>query len=303
MIQHIFIDSNPNPTYMFSLLQTANIADLSAIADTATHCVETILVEDKTPISSFNWSNAIIAFLGSFAGVLALIPTWQTFKAQKIVAENTQLLNINAQYGMMLDLVRHLYRNLVVMWAIANKMKASNYSSYPSEIHLTKAKISLENIHLELFLGIEEKYSAVNELLLKLRNYNYELDIAMKHFAQKELKSEVKVHDINTLLFKPGFLADNIVKTITLIYPEKRDCIIQDILNLIDKSHINNIADNKNCAKWDKEYTRYDNPKNKFLTQIFALNKEHFTEILNQDAEIECGKNHENDDKVLMIEL
>ena len=230
---------------MFTLLQ---ILDVIEGVDTLHHCVETILVEDKSPIGSFNWSNAAIAFFGTLAGILALFPTWWTYAEQKKVAHNTQLLNADAQYGIMIDLVRHLYRNLVVMWAITNKMRASNYTTYPSEIHLTKAKIPLQDIHLELFAGNKEAYSTMNEMVLLLRNYNLELDVAMKHFAQKGLKSEVKEYDIYTLLLKPGLLANKIVSNLIKIYPEKHNEIIADARMAIKGAHDKNVESNKTAS-------------------------------------------------------
>lgn len=284
---------------MFTLLQ---ILDVTEGVDTLHHCVETILVEDKSPIGSFNWSNAAIAFFGTLAGILALFPTWWTYAEQRKVAHNTQLLNADAQYGIMIDLVRHLYRNLVVMWAITNKMQASKYTTYPSEIHLTKAKIHLQDIHLELFAGDKDIYGSMNEMALLLRNYNLEIDVAMKHFAQKGLKSEVKKYDINTLLLKPGLLANQIVNNLIKIYPNKRNEIIADAKKAIKESHDKNVERNKNCQEWDKDFSNYNNPENHFLTQIFSEQDEFFT-ILNQDARIECGKNSENTVKILMIEL
>lgn len=285
---------------MITLLHTLSVTE---VADTLHHCVETILVEDKTPISSFNWSNAAIAFLGTLAGVLALFPTWWTFAEQKKVARNTQLLDADVQYGVMLDLVRHLYRNLVVMWAIAIKMRADKYKTYPSEIHLTKAKISLQDIHLELFAHDKATYGDMNYLVLLLRNYNLEIDVAMKHFAQDLKEPQIKEYDIHTLLLKPGLLADTIITTMLQSFPDKREEILSDARERIVQSHINNAKWNANCRKWEGEFKTYANEKDFFLKHIFADHKEEFFEIFNSDALIECGFNSQDMVKVLMIKL
>ena len=85
---------------------------------------------------------------------------------------------------------------------------------YPSEEHLIKLKMPVENIHLEAFYDDGKFYSIINRLYLLLRNYNTEIDIALLHFPQSGLNTAVKKRDLDTLLFKPGFLTENIMEVL-----------------------------------------------------------------------------------------
>ena len=277
--------------------------------------VETILMEDRTPVSNFDWAgfilSGIIALVVSiwalFVSIWSYKYTKWTYDEQKIVAKNTQLLNSQSQYGIMINLVRHLYRNFVVMWAITNKMRISGYKIYPAEIHLQKAKVSLDDIHLELFKGDEDIYAKLYDLVLQLRNYNLELDAATAHFMRSDLKPEVKEYDIRTLLLKPGQLADQIVKALAVAYKGEYTLveIRKDAIEKVVQSHTGNIKNNEGCEKWDKigNFKDYDNKKNKYFETIFKDREDEFLKMLNEDAKIECGKNKEGEFKLLFIEL
>ena len=277
--------------------------------------VETILMEDRTPVSNFDWAgfilSGIIALVVSiwalFVSIWSYKYTKWTYDEQKIVAKNTQLLNSQSQYGIMINLVRHLYRNFVVMWAITNKMRISDYKVYPAEIHLQKAKVSLDDIHLELFKGDEDIYAKLYDLVLQLRNYNLELDAATAHFMRKDLKPEVKEYDIRTLLLKPGQLADQIVKALAVAYKGEYTLveIRKDAIEKVVQSHAGNIKNNEGCEQWDKigSFKDYDNKKNKYFETIFKDREDEFLKMLNEDARIECGKNKEGEFKLLFIEL
>lgn len=277
--------------------------------------VETILMEDRTPISNFDWAgfivSGIIALVVSiwalFVSIWSYKYTKWTYDEQKIVAKNTQLLNSQSQYGIMINLVRHLYRNFVCMLAITNKIRISGYKVYPAEIHLQKAKVSLDDIHLELFKGDEDIYAKLYDLVLQLRNYNLELDAAMAHFMRKDLKPEVKEYDIRTLLLKPGQLADQIVEALAVAYKGEYTLveIRKDALEKVYASHNGNVKRNEGCEQWDKigSFVDYTNKDNKFLSTIFKDREDEFFDMLNKDARIECGKNTEGEFKLLFIEF
>ena len=91
-----------------------------------------------------------------------------------------------------MDLVRHLYRNLVVTYAIKTKLNDCHFKKYPSEIHLLKLKVPVEDIHLEVFSDDNKNYTYMNNLCLLFRNYNMEIDVAIKHFCNKEMDNEIK---------------------------------------------------------------------------------------------------------------
>lgn len=275
--------------------------------------VNAVIMGEKIPVDNYDWWTIGISILALVVSVLAFI-------SQEKVARNTKQLNLKSQYKIMIDMVRHLYRNFVVMWAIANKMRVSKYKIYPAEIHLQKAKVPMDIIHLELFAGRSEKvYDELYKLELQLRNYNLELDAAMKHFEQAGLKQEVKEYDINTLLFKPGFLANKIVEVLSIAYGKKflfyfkPKKIKKEARKIIEKCSEENVNKFGECKRWDKEnefepFEKWIRDKNvgtddDFFLKIFDKDKEKFFKMLNEDAKIECGKNTEGEDKLLFIEL
>ena len=272
-------------------------------------------MEDRTPVSNFDLMgfivSGIVALVVSIWALVVSIWSYKytkwTYDEQKIVAKNTQLLNSQSQYGIMINLVRHLYRNFVVMWAITNKMRILGYKVYPAEIHLQKAKVSLDDIHLELFKGDEDIYAKLYDLVLQLRNYNLELDAATAHFMRSDLKPEVKEYDIRTLLLKPGQLADQIVKALAVAYKGEYTLveIRKDAIEKVVESHTGNIKYNAGCEPWDRigDFKPYDNKGNKYFETIFKDREDEFLEMLNEDAKIECGKNKEGEFKLLFIEL
>ena len=97
--------------------------------------VEAILMEDRTPVSDYDWWTIGISFFAFVVSAFSLYYAWLTYNSQEKVAKNTQQLNSKSQYKIMIDMVRHLYRNLVCMLAIENKMRMSKYKINPAEIH------------------------------------------------------------------------------------------------------------------------------------------------------------------------
>lgn len=197
---------------------------LHLFCDTHTETIaepaHTVVLEDRSPVGTYNWFTIVIA---GFALVVSII----AWRSQEKVAENTSMLSYKAQEQALFDLVRHLYRNMVVMWAIVNKMtiitkknlssenaSAEKYAAYPSELHLIKAQAPIDNIHPELFVSNDNNYSDVNNLLLQLRNYNTELVIAANQLKDESLTKEVKDFYIDTLLFKPANLTNLVIEVL-----------------------------------------------------------------------------------------
>ena len=145
--------------------------------------------------------------------VTALVFSVFTFWSQNKTSSNTQKLSRHTQRNLLLDLVRHLYRNLVITYTVKTKLEDIQYKGYPSEEHLIKLKVPMENIHLEAFYGNDRMYEVMHNLYLNLRNYNEEIDVACMHFKDTNLSEEVKKRDLDTLLFKPSYLTERILMT------------------------------------------------------------------------------------------
>jgi len=233
------------------------------------------------------------------AGVSLLVALWtfhytkQTYKSQEATQYNTRKLDQEAQKSLLLDLLRHLYRNMVVTLTMEVKMKAEKFEAYPSEEHLVKLKIPMENIHLEVFYGEEDKYTKMHDLYLKLRNYNTEIDIICRHFMDRTIDEETKQRDLDTLKFKCGFLSKCILDTFKKIWNLDKT---KAAMEQIESSHANNVRGDKSFDEnMNEDMNRYAGNFEGYETEI--------SHWLNEDVRIESGQNSQKSDKIHMIKF
>ena len=255
--------------------------------------------------------------------VIALVFSVFTFWSQNKTSSNTQKLSQHAQRNLLLDLVRHLYRNLVITYTVKTKLENIQYKGYPSEEHLIKLKVPMENIHLEAFYGNDRMYEVMHNLYLNLRNYNEEIDVACTHFKDANLSKEVKKRDLDTLLFKPSFLTERILMTMYELWNTKhisedfnqegyRERIIELLKDsdtvqaakakILEAQHGNSNASNDKDNSADNNFVPYTNEKSSYA-QILFRNYEwtNFVDAFNQDVYAERGKNSQGGDKVYII--
>lgn len=255
--------------------------------------------------------------------VTALVFSIFTFWSQNKTSSNTKKLSQHAQRNLLLDLVRHLYRNLVITYTVKTKLEDIKFKGYPSEEHLIKLKVPMENIHLEAFYGNDRMYEVMHNLYLNLRNYNEEIDVACIHFKDTNLPEEVKKRDLDTLLFKPSFLTERILITMYELWDSKhvsadfnqegyRDRIIELLKDsetvqaakdkIMEAQHGNTNAsyDLKNTA--DSNFSPYSNKKSSYAQILFPNYEwDNFVDAFNRDVFAERGKNNQGGDKVYII--
>lgn len=255
--------------------------------------------------------------------VIALVFSIFTFYSQNKTSSNTQKLSQHAQRNLLLDLVRHLYRNLVITYTVKTKLEKIHFKGYPSEEHLIKLKVPMENIHLEAFYGNDRMYEVMHNLYLNLRNYNEEIDVACTHFKDENLSEEVKKRDLDTLLFKPSYLTERILMTMYELWDTKhisedfnqegyRERIIELLKDsdtvqaakakILEAQHGNSNASNDRENSADNNFIPYTNEKSSYA-QILFRNYEwtNFVDAFNQDVYAERGKNSQGGDKVYII--
>lgn len=270
-------------------------------------CKHTDLTAQNTSFDVFGWDGGAFALsvIAFFVSVWAAIVTHLTYRSQQRTEantqntqENTQRVTLVAQRSMLLDMIRHLYRNMVIVWTIQNKLQACKFLEYPSEEHLIKLAAPLENVHLDAFFGNDESYMAMNDLYLKLRNYNDEISVALIHLSSQEIDENTKLRDLSTLLFKSGFLTFRIVETINKIWDG--DCRDTAIKQIVDSR-----SSNAGVVKKSFDgFVPYNNVESYYVTKIFGENRaDEFFKMLNEDALIECGQNSEGADKIHLIEF
>ena len=140
---------------MHHLLQIAT-SD-SVLQDICSHAEQTAT---NTTLGNYDWSTLGIAIAALVTSFIAMMYTIFTYKAQQRTEMhsaqtqgNTQRISLQAQKGLLEDLVRHLYRNLVVTYAIKSKMRHYGYNNvFPSEEHLIKMKVPVhKNYHNQYY--------------------------------------------------------------------------------------------------------------------------------------------------------
>lgn len=180
-------------------------------------------IKDNTEPNFLRSGWNIMALLAFLVSAVSLVYTKITYDAQKKTEGNTKKLSQDAQRELLYELLRHLYRNYVIIYTMRTKMKEIHYRGYPSEEHFQKLKIPMENIHLEAFYGEDEKFQRMHVLYLNLRNYNEEIEVALKHMVDPSLSVETKNEDFDTLEFKVFYLTGKIIDTVYKIWIPNKD--------------------------------------------------------------------------------
>ena len=253
---------------------------------------------------------AIIAFAVSWGSYLytkwSYRYTKDTYFAQIKTEDNTRKLSQEAQRHLLNELLRHLYRNFVITYTMRTKMKDIKYKGYPSEEHFEKLKIPMENIHLEAFYGEDEKFQLMHVLYLNLRNYNEEVEVALKHIIDPVIKKQTKDEDFDTLEFKVSFLTEKIIDTIYEVWGEnaeyKNDMRKAMNLSLSGKTNAIKNIDVPNSGKFSA--LTLDALKNTSYTRLYSESElEKVLEIFNHDVHEERKKNERGAWKVRMIKF
>lgn len=278
-------------------------------------CIYTSETAGNTALCEYDWIALSVAILALVTSFVAMVYAKKTFKSQENTEKytletqgNTQRISIDSQKGLMIDLVRHLYRNLVVTYAVKTKLEHLGYEKcYPSEEHLLKLKVPIENIHLDAFYDKKELYTEVNKLYLLLRNYNTEIDVALRHFPRREIDVAIKKHDLDTLMFKPEYLVEKIMEFLCQQFPDAQDQIYREASDII-RHEAKKTQSTPQGEPWPYDFVPYEDVKSRFVTSIFAHTTsmvyaaDEFLGLFNADALIECGCNDKGAFKIFMIE-
>lgn len=254
-------------------------------------------IEDNT---FFDWR----AWVAWGVAIIALFISWITYRAQTKTENNTKKLTQDAQRDLLIELVRHLYRNFVITYTMRTKMDEISYNGYPSEEHFQKLKIPLENLHLDSFYGEDDKYKKMHNLYLNFRNYNEEIDVAMKHLTDKNISKETKMEDFDTLEFKASFLTGRIMDVVAEIWKKGTDA--EDARNSIKEENNSNAKNNQpveGCENFSHK-TIEDIKKTRY--SIIYTNDHQlkdFVDGFNEDVKNDRMKNERGAWKVRMIKF
>lgn len=170
------------------------------------------------------WVTIVVAIAALVFAILTYIAQQSTEKHTKKSEAHSKNAPYKAQDGILRDIPRHLYRNLICTIAMIKlyeqkrKEHAENNSKtlrYPSEANVLKLQTLPEEILLKMDLDeekCEEVYKKMHETTLLFRNYNTEIQAASEHFKRANIDEESLYFDYDNLLFKPLNLTAGIIK-------------------------------------------------------------------------------------------
>lgn len=209
---------------------------------------------------------------------IAAISLWVAylaFKSQRETERNTMQVTEEGQFDLLIDYIRHFYANLVVIKAIYFKLADLPYgypkgasdirdflyprlrSYYPSEEHLKKLAMDTEALHPEVFVHATEKYNEIHNLLLLIRNYNIETQVAEVHVSSPYVGARTKDRDWNTLMFKQNLFCEKFMQKIDNLSSYKATCwqrFLLKVSEILNISCLSNVVDAKLKAKHDKRW-------------------------------------------------
>ncbi|MDR2882157.1 MAG: hypothetical protein LBU98_00025 [Alistipes sp.] len=155
--------------------------------------------------------------------MIAFVSTWYAFRSwywTKVAATKVAELRIktDAQKETLWDIVRHLYRNKVVLCAIERKI-GKEYGEnglakcYPSEEHIHKLKVLAEDLHLDRFECTRPgHHNMLHEFELHLRNYNTKVDVTAEHLRSTGVPVGIKEEDLRFLGGESETLTEKILE-------------------------------------------------------------------------------------------
>ena len=262
-------------------------------------------IASNTTYDFYNDGNNLMAHVAIIVSIVSVGVAWFTYKKQSSTESNTKNLSKSAQRSMLEELYRHLYRNMVITYTMKTKLEDINYEGYPSEEHLLKLKIPMENLQLKIFYGDDGEYKIFHELYLKFRNYNTEIDVAVSHFKDASISVDVKQRDLDTLIMKCSYLTAQIINTIKGIWKVDENDSIMIVKKMIEGEE--GTPNTKSYAKSfpikDDVFVKYENKKNEYATIVYNDEIDKFLEKFNNDVLNERGYNAENGWKVYMIKF
>ena len=251
----------------------------------------------------------VLVILSFLVSVGSLWYSWKTVKG-------VERIDKECQRRLLMDIIRHLYRNKVCTLAMQMKFEKAP-GTYPSEEHFLKLQLLPKDLYLEQFYKEPAKFDLLHELEMLFRNYNTEIEVAMKHIADPLIDDATKRRDFGTLRFKPDYLSFEILKVMNHIWKDRKqgtEGILDsnkdlstknavDMAEIIREKQEKNKRNNARVENWgeiDKRLLESDKETDKFYIPLFSNDSDYDTR-LEEDVRIECGCNAKGEEKIDMI--
>ena len=176
-------------------------SDISVMSDIAKNTEEDFVESGWTLF-------ALLTFFISLA--VSLFTSWSQWRTE----QHTKNVSIGSQLGVLDDLPRHFYRNLVCTVAMLIRYRHADnrntatgtFRTYPSEANVMKLQTLPEEFILPIDMGTDKVFDEMHEQKLLFKNYNIEVASASEHFSRKHIREKSLVNDFDNLLFKPIYL-------------------------------------------------------------------------------------------------
>lgn len=248
----------------------------------------------------------IVSFLSYYYTKWTYVAQMKTEENTTKTEQNTSKLNLEEQKSLLSDMIRHFYRNYVVSLALGikleNEKEGNKYRCYPSEEHLLKMAVNLDDVHLNLFYQENRQHHLMNKLFVMLRNYNIELSVICDHLKSQKIDYATKVRDLQTLTFKCYYLTEEITKLIGMIwYKGEKDYESEARQRIIEEQEKNRHDNADETKYYTGEVVLDVLEASYYLKNLFVSDQAEFLANLKQDVVIEAGKNKSNSPKIHLI--
>lgn len=162
-------------------------------------------------------ANVWFAFVALCVGIIGTIFGILGYKASKRTADNVRRMTPYIQIAQFNDLIRHLYRDLVVTLAFSQKILESlgEKDLYPSEEHLLKLSVLPEEVQLENYNDNAFIYQKMHKLKILFRNYDAEIHTAidyLKTSTKEGGETNIKRNTLSALIYRPLYLIEQILE-------------------------------------------------------------------------------------------
>lgn len=217
-------------------------------------------------------------WIAILAAITSLAIAAMTYISQRTTEKNTTKITSDTQLGILTDLIRHCYRNLVVIHAMKAKIEGSYSTHYPSEEHFLKLKIEIDS---SAFLNLSDKFQAVHHLSLLTRNHSIEVGVFLDHFKDRFLSEDIKRRDLASLEMKMDTLIHRIYDLMLLIDHNGTESCRKRVKKSIIKSWNNN---KKNEPQLAAKFENLENKTQYFNLDISNKKKSFYTNKIFNDA-------------------
>ncbi len=230
MVKNIFIILFLSFFALVSLYSTELTNDdivlvIKEIADTSE---KTATNTTQNSLEEVIWDDVLLLISGIISGVVSCGAVYTVFK---FLVKNR--VGNKMREKLFLDLIRHFYRNVVVLAAVLERLEEEGFDKfYPSEQHILKLEIPEEDVTLNEYSNTSKYKDLYHQQELRLRNRNIEVDSLLNHIKNPLIPAELKKKELVYVMKRFEKLTDDLINLAeeTMI-PLSREKIIIWLVN------------------------------------------------------------------------